>query len=81
MLEGQAVICIIDQNMQNIVLINNPRTAWPTKLFMSFLIFLDNLLQDAYSIILQNCVDILEIVHKICSILVWGAVWGVLTEK
>ena len=46
-------------HVQNIVLINNSRTAWPIKIFM--------LLQDdAYtSIISQNSIDNLEIVHKI----------------
>ena len=38
----------MDQDSQNVVLINNPRTAWPTK--MLFLSSLDNLLQVAYVI-------------------------------
>ena len=34
--------------MQNIVLIDNLRTTWPTKILMPFLCSSDNLLQDAY---------------------------------
>ena len=33
---------------QNIVLINNSKTIWPTDILMLFLNFFDNLLQDAY---------------------------------
>ena len=51
----------MDQNGQNIVLINNPRTAWPTYFFFD----LDNLLYDAY-IIFQKGVDDFEIEHKAC---------------
>ena len=35
---------VIDQNVQNMVLINNSRTAWHTKILMTFLSFSDNLL-------------------------------------
>ena len=55
----------MDQNSQNIVLINNSRTAWPTLILMLFLSFLDNLLKNAY-IILQKGVDNFEIEHKTC---------------
>ena len=53
----------MDQNSQNIVLINNSRTAWPTNMLLPFLSSLDNLLQDAY-IIFQKGVDNFEIAHK-----------------
>ena len=62
---------LIDQNVQNIVWINNSQTSWPTKFLVQFLSFSDNLLEDDYTI-LQNSVDNFEIVHKTCSILVWG---------
>ena len=39
---------VIDQNMLNIALFNNSRTAWHTKILMSFLSFSENLLQNAY---------------------------------
>ena len=39
---------MIIEIMQNIVLINNLRTALCTKILMPFLSFSDNLLQDAY---------------------------------
>ena len=55
--------------MQNVVLINNSRTIWPTKVLMPFLSFSDNLPQDAY-IILQKSVDNFEIAHKTCSSLI-----------
>ena len=55
----------MDQNSQNIVLIKNSRTAWPTFIFMLFLSFLDNLLQDTY-IIFKKGVDNFEIEHKTC---------------
>ena len=38
---------VIDENMQNVVLINDSRTVWPTNILMPFLRFSDNLLQDA----------------------------------
>ena len=38
---------ILFQTVPIIVLINNPRPAYPTKNLMSFLSFSDNLLQDA----------------------------------
>ena len=46
----------MDQNSQNVVLINNSRTAWPTYMLILFLSSLDNLLQDAY-IIFQKGVN------------------------
>ena len=46
-LVGQVVL---DQNRQNIVLINNSRTAWLTKIVMPFLSVSDNLLRDNYII-------------------------------
>ena len=46
-LVGQVVL---DQNRQNIVLINNSRTAWLTKILMPFLSVSDNSLQDNYII-------------------------------
>ena len=45
----------MDQNSENIVLISNSRTTWPTYILMLFLSFLDNLLSDAY--IFQKSVD------------------------
>ena len=59
----------MDQNIQNIVLIKNSRTAWP------FLTSLDNYYQDAYDayIIFQKGVDIFETEHKTCHFLVRGA--------
>ena len=45
---------VISQAMQNIVLINNSRTAaLPTKILMSFLSFSDHFLQDAYTILFK----------------------------
>ena len=35
---------VMDQNSQNIVLINNLGTAWPTSILMLFLSFRNNLL-------------------------------------
>ena len=55
----------MDQNSQNIVLINNSRTAWPTWSFMLFLSLLDNLLKYAY-IIFQKGIDNFEIEYKTC---------------
>ena len=52
----------MDQNSQNIVLINNSRTAWPTLSWMLFLSSLDNLLSDAY-ITFQKGVDNFEIAY------------------
>ena len=57
----------------NIVLINKSRTAWPPKM----LILIYELLRKFASGCLyhfSNSVDNLEITHKICSILVWGAI-------
>ena len=34
----------MDQNSQNIALINNSRTIWPTEILMLFVSSLDNLL-------------------------------------
>ena len=67
---------VIDQNMYNNilhVLINNSRTLWSSEILMPFLSFSDNFLVDAY-IIVHKSVDNFEIAHKICYILVWGAV-------
>ena len=47
---------VIDQNVQNIVLIENTRTSWPTKILMSVLSISDNLLQGA-CIMFQISVD------------------------
>ena len=55
----------MNQNIQNVVWINNSRTAWPTYISMLFLSSLDNLLLDAY-IIFQKGVDDYEIKHKTC---------------
>ena len=49
----------IDQNMQNIVLINNSRTTWPTKILMPFLKFSDILLWDAYIIVYYSSIIII----------------------
>ena len=68
-----SMFCRLSQYMQNIVLINNSRAAWPIKISMPFLSFQDNMLWDA-CITFQNSVDNLEVAHKICSVLVWGAV-------
>ena len=53
----------MNQNNQNIVLINNSRTAWPTYILMLFLRSLENLLNDAY-IIFQKGVNNFEIEHR-----------------
>ena len=50
---------VIYQNRQNISLMHNSRTAWPTKILMPFLSFLDNLLQVAY-LIFQKVLIILR---------------------
>ena len=50
--------------MENIVFINNSRTALATKFLMPFLSFSDNLIQDAY-VNFQNSVDNFEVVNKI----------------
>ena len=42
--EAQRFLCYLS-NMQNTGLINNSRTAWPTRIVMSFFSFLDNLFQ------------------------------------
>ena len=56
---------VIDQNVQNIILINNSRTAWPSQILMPFLSFADNLIHDACIISKKN-VDNFVIVHKTC---------------
>ena len=53
------------ENVQNIVLINNSRTAWPTEILMPLFSFSDNLLQDTY-IISQKSVTNSEIANKTC---------------
>ena len=53
----------MNQNSQNIVLINNLRTACPTQILMIFLSSLDKLVQDHF---FQNGVDNFEIEHKTC---------------
>ena len=53
--------------------LNNSKTAWPTKILMSFLSVSGNSLQDDY-VIFQKSVDNLEIMYKTPSILVWDAV-------
>ena len=56
--------------MQNIDLINNSRTAWPSKITMSFLSFSYNLLQDSYTFFffqnLPTCLSV-SIIH-ICTV-------------
>ena len=42
---GQAVLELIDKNMQNLVQINNSRTAWSTEMLIPFLSRL-NLVQE-----------------------------------
>ena len=59
---SRPTIWVFHQNKQNIVLINNWRIIWHTKI-MSFLSFSDNLLQDAY-IIFPKSVDNFAIAHK-----------------
>ena len=54
--------------MQNIVLINNSRTTWPTEILMPYLFFADNLLQGAY-LIFQKSFDNFEVAHNTCPIL------------
>ena len=56
----------MDQNFQNIVLINNSLTIWPTLILMLFLSSLDNFLSDAYIIFIQNGNDHFQIEHKTC---------------
>ena len=50
MLVGQEGVRLINQKMQNIVIINNSRTVWPTNILMIFLSSLDNLRPGAYII-------------------------------
>ena len=52
----------MDQNSKNLILINNPRTAWPTSILMIVLSSLNNLLKDT-CIIFQKGVDDFEIEH------------------
>ena len=60
-----------DQNVQSIVLNNNSRTAWPTKILIPvpFLSFSKKI-----CFMTPQSVDNIEIVHKTCSIVVWGTV-------
>ena len=60
---------VFDQN--NILHNNFKRTAWPTKIFMSFLVFSGNLHQDAYRVFFffffflqKNHIGDFEIAHK-----------------
>ena len=57
----------MDQNSQNVIWINNSRTAGPTSILMLFVNSLDNLQFDAH-IIFQKGVDNFEIEHKTCLI-------------
>ena len=41
---SQVVFRVMDQNIQNIILSNNSRTAWPTWILMLFLSSLANVL-------------------------------------
>ena len=70
-LVGLVVLRTIVQNMENIILIRNLGTAWPTKLLMSFLTFSDSCFKIHISFF-YKIIDNFEIVHKTCSILVWG---------
>ena len=45
---------VIDQNIQNMVVINNPRTPWPTKILIPFF-FLSSL---------KICFQMLKIIFK-----------------
>ena len=58
---------VINENVQNIVLISSSRTAWSMKTVIPFLSFL---------VLHGDCMSVkkFEIVHKTCSILVWGVV-------
>ena len=56
----------MDQNFQNVVWINNSRTAWPTETLMLILSSLGNFLKDAYIIFLKG-VDDFEIEYKTCN--------------
>ena len=61
----------MDQNSQNIVLINNSKTAWPTQILMLFLSFFRQFtIKDAYIYIFLESVDNFEIDHKTCLFLV-----------
>ena len=65
----------MDQISQNIVLIKNSRTAWPTYILMLFLSFLDNYRNKMQMLFFKKDVDDFEIVeHKTCWFLVRGAV-------
>ena len=55
---------VIVQNMQNIILINNSRSAWSTKIWMAFLSFSDNLIQGAYIFFFKVNVDTFKVAHK-----------------
>ena len=71
--------------MQNIILISNLRTIWPTIMLPPYLRFSDNLLQDAYIIKKKKKKkkkkDNFETGHQSCLISVWGAVIPQLNEK
>ena len=64
----------MDQNSQNVVWIDNSRTACPTYILMLFLSFLYNLLYWYIRPIFQKVVDNFEIEHKTCSFWVEGTV-------
>ena len=54
----------------------NSRTIWPAESQMPFLSLSDNLLKDAYIIIIKKktVLIILKIAHKTCFIFVWAGV-------
>ena len=56
---------VIDPSNILTVLIHNLKIAWPTKIQMSFLSSLNNLLKDAY-FVYQAVIDYFEIEHKTC---------------
>ena len=58
----------MDQNSQNIVLVNDSRTALPTKILLLFFSSLDNFTIRYIYYFFQESVDNFEMEHKTCQI-------------
>ena len=59
------------QNSQIIVLINNSRTTWPTKILMLFLGSLDNLQYNMHMLFFKNVLIILRYSTKHANFGLW----------
>ena len=64
----------MDQNSQNIVLVNDSRTALPTKILLLFLSSLDNFTTRYIYYFFQKSVYNFEMEHKTCQIFIKVAV-------